>query len=371
MLFDEDEIPEDDPEDVRAEEEPLRLLDPAHQTQIIGHDKIETDLAQSFQSGKIPHALIFSGMKGIGKATFAYRLARSILGAEETSGALFDARPFDTSSDDPVFLKVASGGHPDFKYLGLEFDDKKGKLEDSLKIDKIRDVAPFLHKTASAGGWRVVIIDDADSMNRNAQNAILKILEEPPKNALLIMVTHRIGALIPTILSRSRVIEFSPLAEPQMDTLLSKYAPQSTASASLTLAKLWGDGSIGKALEFLEGDNEEILADALDVLNKTTQLSTSEIDTLTKKYARLSDMSKAGQLVTLIQWLIYNAIKQEEGALSHSSDTAKITGFYAAKPLEQWLEIWESLGIHKRKCIASHLDRTVLIRGALEKIKGL
>lgn len=206
-----------------------------------GAPETEQKLRDLFMSGKPPHALIFAGPEGVGKSTMAYRLARFLLSGkaerppeEEDGGGLFgeELSPLPVpenlyiAPDDPVFKRVASGGHPDFFVVEKQYDEKKNRVKDSVAVDDVRKVAPFLHMKASyEAGWRVVIIDDADTMTRSAQNAILKILEEPPAKALLILIAHRPGALLPTIHSRSRVMAFPPLTRAQFGTMAPSMMP--------------------------------------------------------------------------------------------------------------------------------------------------
>ena len=177
---------DDDDEDIR---ELAPLPSPREATDLIGHMAVDAMLQGLVNGGAMPHAVIFAGSAGIGKATAAFRLARLLL-----------ARP---GAADDVARKVASGGHPDLLVVERPHDDRKDRRRDAVDIDSIRRIAPFMHMTASQdGGWRVAIVDDADTMTTQAQNAILKILEEPPSRAVLILVCHRIGGLIPTIRSR-------------------------------------------------------------------------------------------------------------------------------------------------------------------------
>jgi len=202
------------------------LQPPQKSSFFIAHDNVETALLKQWNINRMPHALVLNGLKGIGKATFAYRLARFALKESRDGGesGLFGEegapKTMDIANNHPVFTKIASGGHPDLLTIGRPFDDKKGQFKDDIPVDDIRKVAPFLRKTSSDGGWRVVIIDDANTMNRNGQNALLKILEEPPKNALLILVTHGAGGLLPTIRSRCRFVSFDALDENQIAEIL-------------------------------------------------------------------------------------------------------------------------------------------------------
>src|SRR5205823_15100066 len=128
---------------------------------------------------------LLSGPRGIGKATIAFRLARFVLaqsGGEGTSPPLFGS---DSSGglaippDSGTFRRVASGGHADLFTLERGYD-RQGRLRTVITVDDTREIEKFLHLTPAEGGWRLVIIDGAEEMNRSSANALLKILEEPP-----------------------------------------------------------------------------------------------------------------------------------------------------------------------------------------------
>ena len=198
LFGDEELLVEDDPAPVVEHHDPEKLNDPQSMSFCLGHEAQEKLFLDLFEQNAMPHAMIFSGSKGIGKSTMAFRLARflfkyghknqeeeSLFGGEEL-GQNFTS--LDIPDHDPVFSRVASGGHADFLHIRRHYDATKGKLDATLKVEALRTIEPFLRKTSSDGGWRVVIVDDADTMNRNAQNAILKILEEPPQNVLIILI---------------------------------------------------------------------------------------------------------------------------------------------------------------------------------------
>src|SRR5262249_28594002 len=125
----------------------------------------------------------------------------------------------------PVFRRVASGGHSDFRVLEREGNPKTEKLRTEIVIDQVRAPRGFLRLTPSESAWRIAIIDSADELNPNGANALLKLLEEPPARALLLLVAHAPGRLLPTIRSRCRRLALGPLGEGAMDRLLARYAP--------------------------------------------------------------------------------------------------------------------------------------------------
>src|SRR5882724_5395502 len=199
---------------------PAEVPEPRANPYLAGHEAAEASLIAAHAQGKLPHAIIIGGPRGIGKSTLAFRLARFVL-SQGTSGAgLFAAAPASLAlaEDHPVFSRVASGGHADLLTIERGINPNKWKkrdappdaearkrvLRDEIVVDDTREVANFLRLTAAEGGWRIVIVDSADDMNRNAANALLKILEEPPSRSLLLLVSHAPGRLLPTIRSRCR-----------------------------------------------------------------------------------------------------------------------------------------------------------------------
>jgi DNA polymerase-3 subunit delta' len=214
-------------------------------------------LRHSFENNRLPHALLLGGLRGIGKATLAYRLARFVLsgggegGAPDMFGApaaVPDKPDLAVSPDSGVFRRVAASGHADLLTVERAYDPRRKRLRSEIVVADIREIGAFLHLTAAEGGWRVVIVDGADAMNRNAGNALLKILEEPPRRTLLLLVANSPGRLLPTIRSRCRQMKLSPLSDANVRALLERYSPgldDDTTAAIVDLA----EGSIGRALE--------------------------------------------------------------------------------------------------------------------------
>src|SRR4029077_16039314 len=139
-----------------------------------------------------------------------------------------------------------------------------GRMRLEIAVDDVRDLGAFMHMTPAMGKWRVAIIDAADEMNRNAANAVLKILEEPPSNAVLLMVAHAPGRLLPTIRSRCRRLAVPPLADALVMRLLGDYAPDVKEQERAALAQL-AEGSIGRALELAGAGSLELYSEMVSV----------------------------------------------------------------------------------------------------------
>ncbi len=173
----------------------------------VGHDEQEAALLAALRGGRMHHAWLIAGAKGLGKATLAYRFARVALGAKRVG-----ERPLDVDPEDPVARRIAALSHPDLFVLRRGLNDR-GKPRREIAVDDARALGQFFSLAPSEGGMRVAIIDAVDDLNTNSANAILKTLEEPPANSVLLLVCHAPGAILPTIRSRCRRLALRPLSD--------------------------------------------------------------------------------------------------------------------------------------------------------------
>lgn len=186
--------------------------EPAETPFLVGHEDVATMLVGAYRAGKLPHALMFVGPVGIGKATLAFHLAHHLLKYPRHEESPLQLAVPDPAS--PLFRQIAQGAHPSVLHLTRPLNERTKSFKSVVTVDEIRKVGSFLSLTSHDGGYRVVIVDPADDMNANAANALLKNLEEPPARTLFILIVHAPGSLLPTIRSRCQVIRLSPL-EPQ------------------------------------------------------------------------------------------------------------------------------------------------------------
>jgi DNA polymerase-3 subunit delta' len=241
-------------------------LDPRANPDLVGHQEAEKTLLAAWASARMPHAWLIAGPRGIGKATLAYRFARFVLGGGG-GGGLFGGPPdsLAVAANDPVFRRIAAGGHADLVTLapGMIHPDT-GKETQEIVVAQVRAAIEFLLKTSAEGGWRVLVVDGAEAMNRNAANALLKVLEEPPKNCLILLVSHSPGRLLPTIRSRCRLLTLRTLDDAQVGKLLEVHRADLDAAERAALVGL-AQGSIGRAIELADRGGVE-LATALNAL---------------------------------------------------------------------------------------------------------
>ena len=245
---------------------------PQSNSYLVGHDDALGLFLSAFKNQKMHNSWIISGPQGIGKATFAYKIARFLLSVDENQKDQYTS--MNVSENDVVFKLVSSNSHPDLKIIErdyIETDKKKiikaikdGEILDSnemqslkkssmIKVDEVRAINEFLSKKSFDGKWRIVIVDCADDMNINAANALLKVLEEPPAKSMILLISHNPNKLLPTIKSRCAKINLSALSEQNVASLLRRYRPELSETQIKELAKI-SFGSIGKAIKYADND---------------------------------------------------------------------------------------------------------------------
>lgn len=227
------------------------MSEPATTYALIGHDQPEQAFLEAWTSGRLHHAWLLTGARGVGKATFAWRVARFVLsGGAGEGGGLFGGGPesLAVSADHHVARMLEAGSHASLRLLARRVNDR-GKLAKEISVDQVRELTPFLGIKPAEGDWRVVIVDAADEMNRSAANALLKMLEEPPARTLFLLISHAPGRLLPTIRSRCRRLAFAPLETADVIAVLRRVKPDLAPEEAEELARL-AEGAPGRALRF-------------------------------------------------------------------------------------------------------------------------
>lgn len=242
------------------------VAEPAENPVLFGHQDARSTLISAFQAGKMPHAMIFAGPRGIGKATLAFHLANFLIGgpAHCQIGTINPASS--------LFRQIAMGAHPAVLHLTRPMNERTKGFKTVVTVDEIRRVNRFLSMTAHDGGWRVVIVDAADDMNRNAANALLKNLEEPPSKTVFVLIAHSRGALLPTIRSRSQIVRLQPLTDTELSSALGQIEDMAgiEGSAATALAQR-AAGSVRQAILLTQHGGLEIAA-AVDQLARAGRL---------------------------------------------------------------------------------------------------
>src|SRR5579872_2255948 len=226
---------------------------------LLGHEKAELALVEAMRSRRMHHAWLITGPDGVGKATLAYRFARRLLAGMPAEDSLA------LEPTHPVFRRIAAGGHADLLTVELAYDEKRRRMRTQIAVEDIRRIGTFMTLTPAEGGWRIAIVDGAEEMNQSSSNALLKILEEPPRRALLILTCAAPGRLPATIRSRCRRLRLDPLPAAKMDQLLQTYLPTLGADERGRLVTV-AEGSPGRALLLAEEEGLAIAGLVNEVL---------------------------------------------------------------------------------------------------------
>ncbi len=219
------------------------LISPQERSQQIGRADLEASLRRTMATGALTHGWIIAGGQGAGKATLAYRIARGVLAPTD----LANPATFDTVEDSRTFRQIAQGAYPDLFVAERLWNEKTSKYQSEITVETIRKLIQFMSHTPALGGARVAIIDTADDLNRNAANALLKVLEEPPANTLLLLLSAAPGRLLATIRSRCRRIDLREVSAPEICALLEEEGLASGAEAERIADH--ADGRPGYALK--------------------------------------------------------------------------------------------------------------------------
>jgi DNA polymerase-3 subunit delta' len=321
-----------------------------------GDPAAEQTLLEAFRSGRVHHAWLMCGLKGIGKATLAYRFARFVLAHPDPSTPeVAAAADLSVSPEHPAFRKVAARAHPNLLVLQRAYNDDRKRFYTELTVDEIRRTVAFFGTTAGEPGWRVAVVDPADDMNLSAANALLKNLEEPPARALFLIVSHAPGRLLPTIRSRCRRLNIGPLAPEAIERALSR-GPSDAAPRDpreLQLATELAEGSLRRAVHLVEGGGTEIYRELARILEAVPDIDVEAVHALaTRVAARDADEVFDTFLDAVCAWLDRRVRAQEE-----PDGAGRISPAVLRTPLESWAEVWENVRRSSTLADALNLDR--------------
>lgn len=332
----------------------VTLQEPAGNPDLFGHDEAVQTLERALRSGRLHHGWLFHGRRGIGKATLAYRFARALLAGPGASrpGLAIDA-------DHPVVAQVAGRHHPDLKVIEAERDPKTGRVKPTIPVDRVREAAASLHSTAAIAERRVLIVDGAEQLNRNAQNALLKPLEEPPEGAVLILVSHRPGRVAATLRSRCAKLPMHGLDEVLLHDLLTRHAPDLPEAARQPVIAL-AKGSLGRALEVAGGDWLHTYERVVSTLAAEPP-DALDLDDLAAALAKQSAKDGFSTIVDLIQTVLGRIVAVATDRSSTPLFAGEMSGLSrlaTRQGLDRWAALWEKIGRLSAAVDGLNLDHT-------------
>jgi DNA polymerase-3 subunit delta' len=320
---------------------------PRETSRLVGQDEALSRASRAIRGGRPPQAWLISGPPGVGKATLAYRIARYLLEFGAT-----DRGPADLSVPEKSgsAIQVAAGSHPGLLVLKRGIHPDSGKLMTVLSVGEIRRLGNFFGMTSGAGGWRVAIVDTADDMNEAAANALLKLLEEPPSRAMLLLVANVPGRLLPTIRSRCQRLNLRALDDAAMGAELKALLPDIDTQERASLVRLSG-GSIGLALKLAGGEGTELAREADRLIDASRDPDVAALLAFADKMNRMADGL------------------EEFGAFLSQALSDRIRA-RATSNLRPWIDAWESLNRNFARSGALHLDPRQTVLGAARTLNG-
>jgi DNA polymerase-3 subunit delta' len=346
---------------------------PRETSRLFGHAAAEAAVLAAEAGGRMHHGWLIGGPRGVGKATLAWRIARFLLATPAADGGLFAPPPpasLDIPPDHPVARRLAALSEPRLVLVRRPWDDKAGRLRAEITVDEVRRAKAFFALSAADGGRRVAIVDAADELNANAANALLKLLEEPPAGAVLLLVAHQPARLLPTIRSRCRMLRLDPLGPADLAAALAGAGVP--AEQPERLAEL-ADGSAGEAVRLVREDGLALYARlvalfaTLPGLDRMAALAVAEaaagrgaegrfdmtLSLLDRLMARLARAGVTGRL-------------PGEAAPGEAALLARLAPGAAAG--RGWAELAQTLSLRARRGRAVNLDPAALLMDMLLRI---
>ena len=330
---------------------------PAQRMKLIGRQSEWRELEGALTSGRLHHAWLFQGPEGVGKATTAFAFARRLLGGLDVVANLAEGEPA-FRPDHPAVRQIGQGSHPNFLHIRRPANDKGDGFRTQITVDEVRRLNHFFRSTA-ADNWRVALIDPADDMNRNAANALLKILEEPPERSIFLIVNHMPGRLLPTIRSRARTLRFAPLTQEAVARALAETLPSEELSSLSAAAKLSG-GSLRAAYhQILSGGLE--IAGEIDRLYMAARPDWRHVQSLADALTQKGREEAWG----LVRTALFERLSVEARQALDAGDqwrASSLAGFWQDES-QRWLEA-AAFNLDRKQILITFVSKLASLRAA-------
>lgn len=324
-------------------------LHPRERYDLFGHDAAEQSFATAWSSGRLHHAWLITGPRGVGKASFAWRAARRVLGAQ----AMPESGPLGANPQDPVCRQIEAQACPDLLVLRRPWDEKRKRWRAEITVEEVRKAPHFFEMSASGGGWRVCIVDSTDDMNVNSANALLKTLEEPPARGVLFLIAHSPGRLPATIRSRCRRLDLrAPEASATAEWLMNtgSLADRGQAERASALAH----HAPGRALTLAVAGGIEIADQVAALVAGAARINDADSRAVADK---VTGRNSDGIRSLFFESLGDNLRLQARGAADHQRDPAP------------WITAWSEINTLVRDADALYLDPKQTVLTALSHLR--
>ena len=339
---------------------------PRHTMHLYGQKEAEAAFLDAYVSGRQHHAWLLKGPRGIGKATFAWRATRFLLTNKTAIPQSLEAIP-----DHPVLARLAALSEPNLFLLRRPWDERNKRFKTDITVDEVRKLNRFFGLSSADKNHRVVIVDAADELNIAAANAFLKLLEEPPANTTLFLISHQPAKLLPTIRSRCRSLSFTSLSETDLASVIEACGLGGNLQSSIPAL---AQGSAGMVVELMEADGAKLYADLIDLweggrFNRATAIRLA--DTM----AGIAGRPRFALLLTLLDHFFTRVSKAgligppyPEASLGESALLARLS------PTDHAARKWANLAVVElarlRHGQAVNLDPSAMVLDTLNAIEA-
>lgn len=321
-------------------------LHPKCQTTLVGHQSAYKQLKQAFFENAMHPVWLLSGERGIGKATLAYKMAREILEHEQPDPTI-------------VSRQMIQGTYPNFLALERSFN-ADGKISREINVEEGRKVNAFLRQHATIPGWRVVIIDAVDEMNRTAAHALLKILEEPPAKTVFFLISHSLGQVLPTIRSRCCKLQLFALSDEEVEKCLNG----NISTSLLSLAR----GSIGRAVALQHAGGQKLLDQIIDAIASALKGDWRIVQALSGTFDK--DNPNYDVMLDLVIWMLHHLIMLTHLPMQESVLKEKLSNITKLRAMTHWIDAYHRIGQFLEVARTSHLDRNHVVMATFFMIEN-
>ncbi|MEM6635531.1 MAG: DNA polymerase III subunit delta' [Pseudomonadota bacterium] len=348
-------------------------LHPRDTPRLFGQQDAERTFLESYSSGKLHHAWLIFGPAGVGKATLAWRLTRFVLANDQQTGGLFGNQSpasLDVEEDNPVARRLRAGAEGRMHVLRRPWDEKAKRLKTRITVDEVRKLKSFFGLSAADGGRRVVLIDAAEDMNDAAANALLKVLEEPPPDAFIFLVSHQPTRLLPTIRSRCRTLRCLPLSTDDMEQAL--IAQDTTLNPAL---QELAAGSVGAAIALERSESLTAYANLLSLFSRLPEFDRQAAVRMSETASARAGDTAFELLVTLLaDQLLARLAKTGSGLIpKEAAAEGEIAVLSRLAPdaaaARAWAQLQAKISSEARRAKAVNLDPTAVFLDLLLQVR--
>jgi len=346
---------------------------PRFTDELFGQTAAEHELAGALASGRMHHAWLLTGREGIGKATLAYRFARTAL-ATPAERDLIAEGTLAVPPEAIVSKQVRALSHPGLILIRRPWSRENKRLATVITVDEVRRLKGFLQHSAGEGAYRVVILDRAEEMNTAAANALLKSLEEPPVRTVFLLVSSEPGRLLPTIHSRCRRLELKRLGEADLLSAIAAAGAATPDQAKAALISTLADGSVRRALELLSGGAVDLHGKMVALLAQLPRADFEAVHKLAETVGAHGADQEFQSFFALLSDVIARSLRAAAtGAAASPAEAAFASKLAAAGGGQRaaWAGTWEAIAREKADAMALNLDRKALIVDVFRRLQSL